>query len=167
MNRWEKLLYSLINHYNPDYYWKTRSRLVTRQDHTWVLKKMIWLYRLKKMEASNNASLGTYLNRGSSFESRPILPHGLRGIHVSEKAHLGKNVLIYQNCTIGVLRSSEGAPTIGDNCILGAGCAVLGEIKIGNNVNIGANCVVNFDVPDNCTVVAQKARVIVRDASKK
>lgn len=37
---------------------------------------------------------------------------------------------------------------------------VLGEIKIGNNVTIGANCVIDFNVPDNTTVVGQKARII-------
>ena len=51
---------------------------------------------------------------------------------------------------------------IGDNCILGAGSTLVGDITIGNNVKVGTNCVVNFDVPDNSTVVVQKARIIKR-----
>ena len=37
---------------------------------------------------------------------------------------------------------------------------VLGEVRIGNNVTIGANCVIDFDIPDNTTVVGQKPRII-------
>ena len=46
---------------------------------------------------------------------------------------------------------------------IGAGAKVIGNIKIGNNVRVGANCVVFFDVPDNCTVVLPKPRIINRD----
>lgn len=53
-----------------------------------------------------------------------------------------------------------GGPIIGDNCLIGAGAMVLGEVRIGNNVVIGANCVVDFDVPDNTTVIGQKPRII-------
>lgn len=53
-------------------------------------------------------------------------------------------------------------PVIGDNVTIGAGAIVLGGIKVGNNVNIGAGAIVLDDVPDNSTVVCQKARVICR-----
>lgn len=53
-----------------------------------------------------------------------------------------------------------GGPHVGNNCILGAGSALVGDITIGDNVKVGTNCVVNFDVPDNSTVVVQKARII-------
>ena len=49
---------------------------------------------------------------------------------------------------------------VGDNVYIGTGAKPIGNIKIGNNVKIGANCVVFMDVPDNCTVVLPKPRVI-------
>ncbi|MDA1472755.1 MULTISPECIES: hypothetical protein [Bacteroides] len=44
--------------------------------------------------------------------------------------------------------------------MIGAGAKILPSVTIGNNVKVGANCVVVEDVPDNCTVVLPKPRVI-------
>ena len=46
--------------------------------------------------------------------------------------------------------------------MIGAGAKIIGNIRIGNNVRIGANAIVVDDVPDDCTVVMNKPRVIVR-----
>jgi serine O-acetyltransferase len=53
-----------------------------------------------------------------------------------------------------------GGPIIGNNVFIGAGAKIIGNIKIGNNVRIGASCVVVEDIPDNCTVVMHKPRII-------
>lgn len=58
------------------------------------------------------------------------------------------------------------APTIGRNCYIGAGAKIIGNVVVGNNVRIGANAIVVNDVPDNCTVVMNKPRVIVRKNEK-
>lgn len=155
-------IYAFVNRYDETVYWRLRAKVINPEDETPKLIKLWWLYRLKKMEAFNGASLGTYVNYGSVFAGSPSLPHGLRGIHISDKAQIGNNVTIFQQIVIGVAESGGGAPTVGDNCILGAGCKVIGDIHIGNNVKIGANCVVHFDVPDNATVVCEKARVILK-----
>lgn len=57
-----------------------------------------------------------------------------------------------------------GAPVIGDNCYIGAGAKIIGNIKIGNNCRIGAGAIVTEDIPDNSVVVAEKPRVIHKDA---
>ena len=91
------------------------------------------------------------------------MPHGISGIYVSHNARIGKNATIYHQVTIG--EGNGGAPVIGDNCLIGAGAKVIGGITVGDNVRIGANCVVCEDIPDNCTVVMEKARIILRDIS--
>lgn len=160
MNFISRKIYALVNHYDEPVYWRTRAKVIDPENKTLKLIKLLWLYRLKRMEAFNGASLGTYINYGSIFASTPLLPHGLRGIHISDQAKIGKSVTLYQQIVIGIARPGGGAPVIGDKCILGAGCKVIGDIRIGNNVKIGANCVVNFNVPDNVTVVCEKARII-------
>lgn len=116
------------------------------------------MYRIKRIDAFNNASLGTHLGYGATFQGIPTFPHGLYGIIVSHNAVIGKNCTILHQVTIGDVHG--GAPVIGDNCMIGAGAKLIGGIKIGNNVKIGAGCVVADDVPDNSTVVMQKARII-------
>lgn len=61
------------------------------------------------------------------------------------------------------MKARGGAPEIGDNCYIGAGAKIIGNIVIGDNVKIGANCVVVEDIPDNCTVVLEKPRIIRRN----
>ena len=95
------------------------------------------------------------------FESRPELPHGLNGIIVHLKAHIGKNAVIWQQVTIG--SSGGGTPYIGDNCKIGAGAKILGGVIIGNNVTIGANTVVTKDIPDNTVVVGTGMRIIEKE----
>lgn len=102
MNYIELIAYRWLNHYNAEYYWRIRTRLVDANDKVPKLLKRCWLFRLKKMESYNNASLGTYIDHGAVFEGTLILPHGLRGIHVTEKAHIGKNCTLFQQTVIGV-----------------------------------------------------------------
>lgn len=105
---------------------------------------------------------GGYVGRGASIAAVPSLPHGLHGIFISRYASIGRGCRIYQNVTIGQA-GGLCAPQIGDNCLIGAGAVIVGNIKIGNNVKIGAGAVVSRDIPDNCTVVSQPPRIIVKE----
>ena len=121
---------------------------------------MFLLYRIKRSNAFNNASLGTHLGYGAQFKETPIFPHGLYGIIASHNAVIGENCTIFHQVMIG--EGQGGASTIGDNCLIGAGAKIIGGIRIGDNVEIGAGCIVADDVPDNSTVVMQKPRIIVQ-----
>ncbi len=149
---------SLIQHYDHEKYWRLRNRIVDGKGNK--LSRLVCLYRIKRMDAKNCATMGTHLDKSAVFETPPHLPHGLYGIVVSHNAVIGKNATIFHQVTIG--EGNNGAPTIGDNVYIGAGAKIIGNIKIGNNVKIGANCVVFMDVPDNCTVVLPKPRIIVK-----
>ena len=98
------------------------------------------------------------------IERTAVIGQGLMVIHgngtvIGGGSAIGNNLTIYQNATIGY---NNGFPTIGDNVFIGAGAVVIGKIRIGNNAKIGAGAVVIEDVPDNCTVVGPKAKVIQR-----
>ena len=101
---------------------------------------------------------GGYIGPDTVMKGIPELPHGLQGIFISRYAEIGENCRIYQNVTIGEV--NRKAPKIGDNCLIGAGAVIVGDIRIGNQVKIGAGAVVSMDVPDNCTVVSQPARIL-------
>ncbi|MBS6992869.1 MAG: serine acetyltransferase [Alistipes sp.] len=110
----------------------------------------------------------SYLPLDNSIKGNIIFPH-LSGIFISNTAIIGKNNIIYQHVTIGstYIGGSKkiGSPTIGDNCVIGAGAKIIGKVTIGNNCKIGANCVIVDDIPDNCTVVLNKPRIIKKTKS--
>lgn len=154
----------VIQHYNPESYWRMRDYLQNHQGG--ISLKVIWyLIRVKRMDAFSNASTGVALCGGSAiFESHPRLPHGLYGIIIAPGAHIGKNVRICQQVTIGNdFRDASHVPTIGNNVEIYPGAKIVGKIHIGNNVKIGANTIITFDVPDNATVVVEKPRIILKE----
>lgn len=60
--------------------------------------------------------------------------------------------------TIGAKKA--GRPFLGDNVSLGANVTIIGAVHIGNNVVVGAGSVVVKDVPDNCVVAGNPAKII-------
>lgn len=51
-------------------------------------------------------------------------------------------------------------PIIGNNVSIACHVCIIGNIKIGDNVTIGAGSVVIKDVPDNCIVAGNPAKII-------
>lgn len=75
---------------------------------------------------------------------------------------IGSNFTIRQCTTIGnkIDGRNDLTPTIGNNVTLGSNVVIIGNIQIGNNVIIGAGSVVTHDIPDNCVVAGNPAKII-------
>lgn len=76
---------------------------------------------------------------------------------------IGKNCTFRHLTTIGSNgdpKKMAETPIIGDNVDVGCLCGIFGDIVIGNNVKIGAGSIITKDVPDNCVVVGNPARII-------
>lgn len=109
-------------------------------------------YTFRYMRSASK--VGGYFGRTAIIKGKPTMPHGFHGVHISRNAVIGENATIFQNVTITT------NVTVGDNCFIGANAVLVGPITIGNNVKIGAGAVVVENVPDNCTVVGLKSRII-------
>ena len=142
-----------------DRHWELRKKYL-HTPNKW--KRYYYYCCVKRIENKYNADLGiSYHDPSAFFGSKPYLPHGLNGIVISRKAHIGSNATILHQVTIGIRMVASksnrpedaGAPVIGDNVFIGAGAKIIGNIHIGNNVIIGANAVVTKDIPDDHTVI--------------
>jgi len=61
----------------------------------------------------------------------------------------------------GEILGSAGKVKIGNNVFIGINTTILKGVTVGNNVIIGANSVINRDIPDNCVVAGNPARVVM------
>ena len=108
---------------------------------------------------------GIYISPTADFDSSLSLRHPV-GVVVGDGVKIGKNVVIYQNVTLGGGRLGDAKnnnyPQIGDNTVIFAGAVVIGKVSVGKNCTIGANSVVLSDIPDGCTAVGAPAKVILK-----
>ena len=75
---------------------------------------------------------------------------------------IGENFTFRHLTTIGNKLDGRNdlVPTIGNNVTLGASVIIIGDVTIGDNVTIGAGSVVTKDIPSNCVVAGNPARII-------
>ena len=90
---------------------------------------------------------------GLALPKTVFLPHPM-GIVIHSEAHIGDNVVIGHQVTIGGRELTRtAAPQIEDGVYIGAGAKILGGVRIGRGATVGANAVVTKDVPAGATVV--------------
>lgn len=123
------------------------------------INKLFYLYYyLKYRRLSLKRNIGVPVN---------VLGPGFRYLHpgflrISASVSIGKHATILPNVLIGsrTLERKRYKIEIGDHCYIGTGVTILGPVKIGNNVSIGANSLVLKDVPDNCVIGGNPARIL-------
>jgi putative colanic acid biosynthesis acetyltransferase WcaB len=95
------------------------------------------------------------------------LYHG-QALVVNKTTIIGKNCVLRNSTTIGHKKLADGTfsgcPRIGNHVDIGANVCIIGDITVGDNVIIGAGSVVTKDVPANCIVVGNPARILEKTA---
>ncbi len=91
-----------------------------------------------------------------------VIPHAIGTILGA--GHIGSNVTIYQQVTLGAKLADFGydfalRPHIEDGAMITAGAKIIGAVRIGRSAVVGANAVVLEDVPDHHLAVGVPARI--------
>ena len=107
------------------------------------------------------------IHPGAKIGKNFFIDHGFTVI--GETAHIGDNVTIYQNVTLGGTNPTAGIggkrhPTLNNNVVIGSGAQVLGPITVGEGARVGANAVVTKDVLPRTSVVGIPAKPVPVDA---
>lgn len=116
-------------------------------------KLIKWLYR---------PTANLYMTHQSKMRVSPggILFHHPFSTIINANT-IGRGCIIRHNTTIGNTNELlDHVPIIGNNVNIGAGAIIIGKICIGDNVTIGAGSVVVKDVPNNCIVAGNPAKII-------
>lgn len=99
----------------------------------WIFRQHVLKHPNKLNKAIYYAYLDTYgawIGLEATIESAPKCPHECYGLFISNSARIGKNVVIFQQVTIGSVSTMGskhwGAPTIGDNVLIGVGARIVG-----------------------------------------
>jgi serine O-acetyltransferase len=118
-----------------------------------------WLFQYKLLRVFSLiiwqvevSMFATHISPRCYIPKSTIFPHPT-GIVLGDNVKLGKNVVIYQNVTIGLKRRTDKFyPVIQDNVIIYAGSVVVGEIIVGQNSKLGANSFVAKSVLEKSTI---------------
>lgn len=110
--------------------------------------RLLFLKGMYGMDISKNARL--------SFGAR-LDKTNPKGIHIDSESFVAKGaVILSHDFTRGVHLDTY----VGKRCFIGVNAIIMPGITIGDEVVVGAGAVVTKDVPSNCVVVGNPAKVI-------
>lgn len=112
----------------------------------------------------------SYHIKGYNFDYSVIIERNVlldklypQGIHIGNNTLIGSGVVIlsHDHCK----RVEDNQPYlvdtyIGRNCFIAINSIILPGVKIGDEVIVGAGSVVTKDVPSNCVVAGNPAKII-------
>lgn len=101
-----------------------------------------------------------YIKPNSVGPGLHIVHHGYR--RIDSVKEIGRNLTILPMVLIGKKKPGINVDNciIGDNVYIGAGAIIMNPVNIGDNVIIGAGSVVTKDIPSNCVVAGNPAKII-------
>lgn len=88
-----------------------------------------------------------------------------RGIHIDEETYIASGVVVLaHDFSTALIQKRTGvfkkSVHIGKKCFIGVNAIIMPGIKIGDSVVVGSGSVVTKDVPSNCIVAGNPAKII-------
>ena len=80
-----------------------------------------------------------------------------KGIHIGEESYIASGAIVF---THDFSRALHKDTFIGKRCFIGANAIIMCGIRIGDECIIGSGAIVTKDVPSNCIVAGNPAKII-------
>jgi acetyltransferase-like isoleucine patch superfamily enzyme len=80
-----------------------------------------------------------------------------KGIYIDDDSYIASGAIIF---THDFSRTLYKNTTIGKKCFVGANAIVMAGVKIEDEVIVGSGAIVTKDVPSNCIVAGNPAKII-------
>ena len=80
-----------------------------------------------------------------------------KGVHIGEESYVASGAIIFSH---DFSRSLHKDTIIGKRCFIGANAIVMCGVTIGDEVIVGSGAIVTKDVPSNCIVAGNPARIL-------
>lgn len=130
---------------------------INKEQKPWDKLFRIWHFiKWRRM----NMKYQLYIKPNSVGPGLHIVHHGYR--RIDSVKEIGRNLTILPMVLIGKKKPGINVDNciIGDNVYIGAGAIIMNPVNIGDNVIIGAGSVVTKDIPSNCVVAGNPAKII-------
>lgn len=146
-----------------------KFRLRMKFLRTWILHLIAYSTPLPNLAISAQRSRGVKIGKGCHFSPYVLIDLLYpQLITIRDNVTISSNVMIFAhvNPTTNLYLKSHGyARTvkpvhIKSGAIIGPGSIITAGITIGENSIVGVGSVVSQDVPDNCVVLGNPARII-------
>lgn len=110
--------------------------------------RYFYLVKFLKMDISKSAKIAFKAKLDSTNP---------KGIHIGDETFcaFGSIIMTHDFC-----RALNSDTFIGKRCFIGANAIIMAGIKIGDEVIVGSGSIVTKDVPSNCIVAGNPARII-------
>lgn len=121
------------------------------------LRKKVWLLLSEFERWKYNYIYKHEISKDVIISYRAFLDKGVPGIHIGEGTWvLAGSYIINHDVCRGLFTQTY----IGKHCVIGTASMIMPGIHIGDSVVVGAGSVVAKDVPSNCVVVGNPARIV-------
>lgn len=115
-----------------------------------------WVFcKIYKMDIAKSAriSFGARLDK-----TYPV------GLHIGEESYIASGAIVF---THDFARNIHTHTYIGKRCFIGANAIIMCGVHIGDQVIVGSGAVVTKDIPSNCIVAGNPARIIKENIKTK